>query len=80
MFKIVRSTPGFLDFWQLHYSENVSKDQNSPEPFIANLESNIDSAIRRPIFQAQRTERRQLHDDESANGFEQGISGSEESR
>jgi competence protein ComEC len=43
MFKIVRSSPGFLDFWQLHYSENVSKDENSPEPFIANLESNSTS-------------------------------------
>jgi competence protein ComEC len=40
MFKIVRTAPGFLDFWQLHYSENVSKDENSPESFIANLESN----------------------------------------
>jgi competence protein ComEC len=37
-FQIVRGAPGLLDFWQLHYSENVSKDVNSPEQFIANLE------------------------------------------
>ena len=38
-FKIVKSSPGFLDFWQLHYSENVSKEINSPEQFIANMDS-----------------------------------------
>jgi hypothetical protein len=38
-FKIVRSTPGFLDFWQIHYSENVSKETNSPEQFIANMDA-----------------------------------------
>ena len=38
-FKIVRSTPGFLDFWQIHYSENVSKESNSPEQFIANMDA-----------------------------------------
>jgi competence protein ComEC len=39
-FQILRSSPGFVDAWQLHYSEDVSKDTNSPEPFIANLEAN----------------------------------------
>jgi len=29
-FRIVKSSPGLLDFWQLHYSENVGKDVNSP--------------------------------------------------
>jgi hypothetical protein len=38
-FKIVRSTPGFLDFWQIHNSENVSKETNSPEQFIANMDT-----------------------------------------
>ena len=38
MFQIVRSSPGFLDFWQLHYSEDVSKETNSPEDLIANLQ------------------------------------------
>jgi hypothetical protein len=37
-FQIVRSSPGFLDFWQLHASENVSKETNSPDQFIANLD------------------------------------------
>ena len=38
-FQIVRSSPGLLDFWQLHYSEDVGKDTNSPEEFIANLDA-----------------------------------------
>ena len=38
-FQIVRSSPGLLDFWQLHYSEDVGKDTNSPEDFIANLDA-----------------------------------------
>ena len=38
-FRIVKSSPGLLDFWQLHYSENVSKDVNSPNAFIANIDS-----------------------------------------
>jgi competence protein ComEC len=38
-FKIVRGSPGLLDFWQLHHSENVTKDMNSPESFIANMDS-----------------------------------------
>lgn len=35
-FQIVKSSPGLEDFWQLHYSDNVSKEVNSPEQFIAN--------------------------------------------
>jgi beta-lactamase superfamily II metal-dependent hydrolase len=38
-FQIVRGSPGLVDFWQLHYSENVGKDTNSPEDLIANLEA-----------------------------------------
>jgi competence protein ComEC len=38
-FQIVRSSPGFLDFWQLHYSEDVNKETNSPADFIANLDA-----------------------------------------
>ena len=38
-FKIVKTSPGLLDFWQLHYSENVAKEINSPDPFIANMDS-----------------------------------------
>ena len=36
-FQIVRSSPGLEDFWQLHYSDNVGKDVNSAEQFIANF-------------------------------------------
>jgi competence protein ComEC len=36
-FQIVRSSPGIEDFWQLHYSDFVSKDVNSPDNFIANF-------------------------------------------
>ena len=36
-FRIVTSSPGLQDFWQLHYSDNVSQDVNSPEQFIANF-------------------------------------------
>jgi beta-lactamase superfamily II metal-dependent hydrolase len=36
-FQIVKSSPGLEDFWQLHYSDNVAKDVNSPESFIANF-------------------------------------------
>lgn len=42
-FKIVKSSPGLEDFWQLHYSDNVSKDVNSPESFIANFTGTGDS-------------------------------------
>jgi len=38
-FKIVKSSPALVDFWQLHYSENVSKETNSPEQFIANMDA-----------------------------------------
>jgi len=36
-FRIVKSSPGIQDFWQLHYSDNVSQEVNSPESFIANF-------------------------------------------
>ena len=36
-FEIVTSAPRLQDFWQLHYSDNVSEDVNSPEQFIANF-------------------------------------------
>ena len=32
----IKSSPGFQDLWQLHYS-NSGKDKNAPEQFIANL-------------------------------------------
>ena len=36
-FQIVKSSPGLEDFWQLHYSDNVSKEVNSADSFIANF-------------------------------------------
>jgi len=36
-FQIVKSSPGLEDFWQLHYSEFVTKDVQSPDNFIANF-------------------------------------------
>lgn len=32
----IRTSPGIEDVWQLHYSKNVSKAENVPEPFIVN--------------------------------------------
>lgn len=37
-FKTLRSSPGLQDIWQAHFSEkNATKEENSPEQFIANL-------------------------------------------
>lgn len=36
-FRIIKGSPGLQDFWQLHYSDNVSQEVNSPESFIANF-------------------------------------------
>jgi competence protein ComEC len=36
-FKIVKSVPGIEDFWQLHYSDNVTKEVNSSDQFVANF-------------------------------------------
>ena len=36
-FRIVKGSPGLQDFWQLHYSDNVGKDVNSSEQFVANF-------------------------------------------
>ena len=36
-FRIVKGSPGIEDFWQLHFSDNVTKEVNSPEQLIANF-------------------------------------------
>ena len=36
-FQIVKSSPGLEDFWQLHFSEFVARDVQSPDNFIANF-------------------------------------------
>jgi len=38
-FEIVRSSPGLEDFWQLHYSQTDGKALNSPDQFIATVDS-----------------------------------------
>lgn len=35
-FQIVKSAPGLEDFWQLHFSDNVAREVNSADSFIAN--------------------------------------------
>jgi beta-lactamase superfamily II metal-dependent hydrolase len=34
----IRTSPGFEDLWQLHYAVAAGKDQNPPDPFIANVD------------------------------------------
>ncbi len=34
----IRSSPGLEDLWQLHFAVAGGKENNAPEPFIANLE------------------------------------------
>jgi competence protein ComEC len=36
--KIVRSSPGLEDLWQVHFAVAGGKENNSPEPMIANLD------------------------------------------
>jgi hypothetical protein len=38
-FEIVRSSPGIEDVWQLHSSMTDGKEMNSPDQFIATVES-----------------------------------------
>lgn len=37
-FKIIRSSPGFQDLWQLHYAIAAGRELNSPDTFIANVD------------------------------------------
>jgi beta-lactamase superfamily II metal-dependent hydrolase len=36
-FRIVRGSPGLEDFWQLHFSDNVAREVNSADNFVANF-------------------------------------------
>ena len=36
--KIVHSSPGLEDLWQLHFAFAGAKETNVPDPFIANIE------------------------------------------
>lgn len=42
--KIVHASPGLLDLWQLHYALDAGKDNNVPDPMIANLEEKCQGA------------------------------------
>ena len=42
-FKVLKSSPGLEDLWQLHFSDNVAKDVNAPEQFIANFTGDGDA-------------------------------------
>lgn len=39
-FKVLESSPGLEDLWQLHWSYNVGVEHNAPGTFIANLDDN----------------------------------------
>jgi len=39
-FKILETSPGLEDLWQLHWSYNVGVEHNAPGAFIANLDDN----------------------------------------
>ena len=39
--RTIHSSPGIEDVWQLHYSKNVSKAENTSEPFIVNVDKDI---------------------------------------
>ena len=69
-FQIVRSSPGLEDFWQLHYSDFVSKDVNSPDNFIANFTKDDGGQP----HQGDGAERRQLHGEERAERVHEGVS------
>jgi beta-lactamase superfamily II metal-dependent hydrolase len=36
--RTIRSSPGLEDVWQLHYSQNASKEENAPEPYLVNVD------------------------------------------
>lgn len=46
-YRVVRSSPGLEDIWQLHFALAGEKANNAPDPFIANLDPNCEGkAIR----------------------------------
>jgi len=49
--RIVRSSPGLEDFWQLHYASEAGPDHNVAEAFIANTDESTAHAIRITAYQ-----------------------------
>jgi beta-lactamase superfamily II metal-dependent hydrolase len=39
--RTIRNSPGIEDVWQLHYSKNATKDENTSEPFIVNVDRDL---------------------------------------
>jgi L-ascorbate metabolism protein UlaG (beta-lactamase superfamily) len=39
--RTIHSSPGLEDVWQLHYSRNATKEENAPEPFVANVDRDL---------------------------------------
>jgi competence protein ComEC len=39
--RTIRSSPGIEDVWQLHYSQNATKEENAPAPFIVNVDKDL---------------------------------------
>jgi len=39
--RTIHGSPGIEDVWQLHYSKNVTKEENAPEPFIVNVDQDL---------------------------------------
>jgi hypothetical protein len=39
-FKVLETSPGLEDLWQLHWSYNVGVEHNAPGVFIANIDDN----------------------------------------
>jgi len=37
--KMMKASPGLVDFWQMHYAVNGGKEHNVDDPYIANLET-----------------------------------------
>jgi competence protein ComEC len=44
--RIVRDSPGLLDFWQLHTATAGGRESNTSEPFIANLDDTTSHSIK----------------------------------
>lgn len=49
--RIVRSSPGLEDLWQLHYATSVHRTLNTPEPLIANTDESTAHPIRLTAYQ-----------------------------
>ena len=49
--RVVRSSPGLEDFWQLHYAADAGPEHNAAAPFVANQDETTAHAIRLTAYQ-----------------------------